>query len=63
MRASVGLRIEGRPVEESVSGQTGGGPGVPAAVVVGVLPVGYLPPPDKGKEKISGLGIPAAPDI
>ena len=46
-----------------MSGQTGGGPGVPAAVVVGVLPVGYLPPPDKGKEKISGLGIPAAPDI
>ena len=45
MRASVGLRIKGRPAKESVSGQTGGGLGVPAAVVVGVLPVGYLPLP------------------
>ena len=47
MCASVGLRIEGRPVEES-----GGGLGVLAAVVVRVLPVDYLPPPGKGKEKI-----------
>ena len=47
MRASLGLRIEGRSAEES-----GCGPGVPAAVVVEVLPVGYLPLPGKGKEKI-----------
>ena len=51
MRASSGssrfldLHIEGRPTEESESGQAGGRLGSPAAVVVGVLPVGYLPPP------------------
>ena len=55
MRASVGLRIEGRPTKEYVSGQTSGGPGVPAVVVVGVLPVGYLPPSGKGKENISEI--------
>ena len=49
MRASsrsshpVGLCIEGRPTEESESGRTGGGFGSPAAVVVVVLPAGYLP--------------------
>ena len=30
LHASIGLRIEGRSVEESMSGKTGGGPGVPA---------------------------------
>ena len=64
MRASsgpscpVGLRIEGRMAEEFESGQTGGGFGSPAVVVVGVLPVGYLPPPDKGKGKISKIRYP-----
>ena len=55
---SVGLRIRGRPTEESESRQTGGGLGSSAAVVVGVLPVGYLPPPSKGKGKISEIRYP-----
>ena len=55
MRASVGLRIEGRPAEESVSGLNSGGLGGPVAVVAGVLPVGYLPPLGKGKGKISEI--------
>ena len=59
MRAFVGLRIEGRPTEEYVSGQTGGRPSVPAAMVVGVLPVGYLPSLGKGKEKISEIRYPS----
>ena len=37
---SVGLRIEGRPAEDSESARPGGGLGSPASVVVGVLPVG-----------------------
>ena len=41
-----------------MSGQTGGGPGGPAAVVAGVLLVGYLPPPGKGKEKIGKIRYP-----
>ena len=49
------LRIEGRPAEEPEYGQTGGRLGSPAAVVAGVLPVGYLPPPGKGKGKISEI--------
>ena len=61
MRASsrssrfVGLRIEGRLVEEPESGQTGSGLGSPAAVVAWVLLVDYLPPPGKGKGKISEI--------
>ena len=55
---SVGLRIEGRPVEESESGRTSDGLGSPAVVVAGVLPVGYLPPPGKGKGKISEIRYP-----
>ena len=58
MRASVGLRIEGRPAEESMSGQNGCGPNGLAAVVAGVLPVGYIPPPGKGKENISEIRYP-----
>ena len=57
-RASVGLHIEGRPTEESVSGQTGGGPSGPATMVVEVLPVGYLPLPGKGNEKTSEIRYP-----
>ena len=49
---SVGPRIEGRLAEDFESAQPGGGLGSPAAVVAGVLLVGYLPPPGKGKEKI-----------
>ena len=41
---SVGLLIEGRPAEEPKKRRTGGGLGSPAAMVAGVLPVGYLPP-------------------
>ena len=61
MRASFGsssfvsLRIEGRPAEESESGRIGGGLATPTAVVIGVLPVGYLPPPGKGKGKIKEI--------
>ena len=51
----VGLRIKGRPAEDSKSGQPGGGLGSPTIVVTGVLQVGYLPPPGKGKEKISEI--------
>ena len=50
---SVGLRIEGRLVEESESGRTGGGFGSLAVMVARVLPIGYFPPPGKGKGKIS----------
>ena len=59
MRASygssrfVGLRIEGRLAKDSESGRPGSGLGSLVAVVTGVPPVGYLPPPGKGKEKIS----------
>ena len=55
---SVGLRIEGRPAEEPKSGRTGCGLGSPTVVVAGVLPVGYLPPPGKGKVKISEIRYP-----
>ena len=55
---SVGLRIEGRPTEDSKSGRPGSGLGSPAVVVAGVLPVGYLPSPGKGKEKISEIRYP-----
>ena len=58
MRASVGLRIKGRPVDESTLGKNGDGLGGPVAVVAGVLPVGYLPPPGKGKGKISEITYP-----
>ena len=56
----MGLRIEGRPAEESETGRTGGGFCSPATVVAGVLPVGYLPPPGKGKGKISEIRYPCA---
>ena len=55
MRASVGLRVEGRLVDKSVSGQNGDELGGPIAVVVEVLPVGYLPLPGKGKGKINEI--------
>ena len=58
IRASVGLSIERRPAEESVSGQNGGRLGGPAAVVAGVLPVGYLPSPSKGKGNIREIRYP-----
>ena len=57
MCASIGLRIEGRQAEESVSGRNGGGLGGPVAAVDGVLPVGYLPP-GKIKGKISEIRYP-----
>ena len=50
---SIGLRIEGRSAEDSESARPGGEPGSPAVVVSRVLPMGYLPSPGKGKEKIS----------
>ena len=64
MRASsgfsrpVGLRIEGRPAEESVLGKIGCRLDGPAVVVAGVLPVGYLPLPGKVKGKISEIRYP-----
>ena len=69
MRASsrpsrpIGLRIEGRPAEESESGRTGGGFGSPAAVVVRVFPVIYLPPPGKVRGRLARLGILVTPNI
>ena len=54
----VGLRIKGRPAEESESGRAGSGLGSPTAVVAGVLPVGYLPPLSKGKGKIREIRYP-----
>ena len=54
----VGLRIEGRPTKESESGRIDGGLGSPTAVVSEVLSVGYLPPPGKGKGKISKIKYP-----
>ena len=64
MRASPGssrpmdLRIEGRQAEESESGRTGGRFSSPTSVVAGVLQVGYLPPPGKGKGRISEIKYP-----
>ena len=54
----VSLRIEGKLAEESESGRTGDGLGSPSVVVVGVLPVGYLPPPGNGKGKIREITYP-----
>ena len=54
----VGLGIEGRSAEESESGRTDGGLGSLAAMVVRVLPVGYLSPPSKGKGKIKKIKYP-----
>ena len=62
MCASIGLRIERRPTDESASGQNGGGLGGLVAMVVGVLPVGYLPLPGKGKGKISKIRYPGVSD-
>ena len=59
---SVDLRIEGRPVEDSESGRPGSGLGSPAIVAAGVLLVGYLPPPGKGKENISEIRYPYGSD-
>ena len=59
---SIGLHIEGRPAEDSESRLPGGGLGSPTVVVVEVLPVGYLPPPSKGKEKISKIRYPCGSD-
>ena len=55
---SIGMRIKGRPAEESMSGQTGDGLGSPVVVVVGVLLVGSLPPLGKGKGKIREIRYP-----
>ena len=52
---SVVLRIKGRLAKDS---ESSGKLNSPAAVVAGVLLVGYLPPPSKGKEKISEIRYP-----
>ena len=54
----VSLRIEGRLTKESESRRAGDGLGSPAVVVARVLLVGYLPPPGKGKGKISEIRYP-----
>ena len=59
---SVGLRIEGKSAKDSESRRPGGGLDSPAVVVTMVLPVGYLPPPSKGKEKISEIRYPCRSD-
>ena len=58
MRASVGLLMERRSAEESVLGRNGGELGGPVTMVAGVLPIGYLPPPGRGKGKISKIRYP-----
>ena len=55
---SVGLRIKGRPAEDSESGRLGGRLDSPTVVVAIVLPIGYLPSPSKDKEKISEIRHP-----
>ena len=40
-----------------MSGQNGSGLGGPVVVVARVFPVGYLPPPGKGKGKISEISV------
>ena len=60
---SIGLQIEGRLAEEPESGQTSGGLSSPIVVVAGVLSVGYLPPPGKGKGRLARLGILMAPNF
>ena len=52
---SIGLPIKGRQAEDSESARPGGGLGSSTVVAVEVLPVGYLPPLGKGKEKISKI--------
>ena len=59
---SVCLRIEGRPSEEYVSGQTGGGLGGPAVVVTRVFPVIFLHP-TRSRGRLERLGIPMATNI
>ena len=61
MHASFGssrLRKEGKPVEDFKSARPDGGLSSLAAVVTGVLPVGYFPSPGKGKEKIREIRYP-----
>ena len=62
MHAFVGLYIEGRPTDESELGKNGCGLDGPVVVVAEVLPVGYLPPPGKGKGKISEIRYPGGSD-
>ena len=52
---SVSLHIEGRPAKDSKSARPSGELSSPAVVVARVIPMGYLPPPCKGKEKISEI--------
>ena len=52
------LANRGKAAEESMSGRNGGGLGGPVVAVAEVLPVGYLPPPGKGKGKISEIRYP-----
>ena len=59
---SVGLRIEGRPTEEYVSGKTGGGLGGLAVMVTRVFPVIFLRPA-RARGRLERLGIPLAPNI
>ena len=56
---SSGLRIGGRPAEESESRRTGGGSGSLTVVVDGAPPTGHPSPPRKGKRKISEIRYPS----
>ena len=53
-----GLHIEGRLAEESESGRASDEFGSLVVVVAGFLPIGDLPPPGKGKGKISEIRYP-----
>ena len=57
---SISLRIEGKPAKDSKLAGPGAGLCSHATVVVGFLPMGYLPPPGKGKEKISEIRYPCS---
>ena len=56
---SSGLRIEGKPAEESESRRTDGGSSNLAVMVDRAPPAGHPSPPDKGKGKISEIRYPS----
>ena len=56
---SSGLRIGGRPTEESKSRRTSGGSGSLSVMVDRAPPVGHPSPHGKGKEKISEIRYPS----
>ena len=60
---SSGMRIGGRPFEESKSRRTSRGSGSLAIVVNGAPPAGHPSQPSKGKGKISEIRYPSGYNI